>query len=88
MELEQGRVLRLGRAADVVIGCLRGTLWITEEGDPIDHFLGAGRRHRVRGRGLVVAEALQDSSLWVCRPVRVRAEPMLRRPTPFAGARP
>lgn len=77
MELEQGRVLRLERAAGVVIGCKRGALWITEEGDPNDHLVAAGGRHHVRERGLVVAEALHDSAVWVCRPVPVRAEPLL-----------
>ncbi len=87
MELEQGGLLRLGGVAGVVIGCTRGVLWITEEGDPRDHVLIAGERHRVHGRGLVVAEALRDSALWLCRPVRVRKLPMERRLVATFGAR-
>lgn len=86
MELEQGGLLRLGGAEGVVIGCTRGVVWITEEGDPRDHLVEAGGRHRVRSRGLVVAEALRDSVLWVCRPVRThRLAPRLRH-TGIAGA--
>lgn len=33
-----------------------GRLWLTEDGDPTDHFIGAGGRHSIGGRGRVVIE--------------------------------
>jgi hypothetical protein len=70
MDIDKGGMLRLMGAEGVVIGCTRGALWITEEGDVADHLLEAGGRHRVRRAGLVLAEALVASAVWVCRPVR------------------
>ena len=33
-----------------------GRLWITEPGDRVDHFIGAGQVYRVKSAGLVVLE--------------------------------
>lgn len=86
MKLEQGRVLRLEDAAGVLIGCTGGVLWITEAGDPRDHLVIAGGRWRVCGPGVVVVEAMCESALWLCRPVRAQVvPPLLRRVTTSGG---
>jgi len=63
MKLTKGTLLRIRGAAGTVIACLEGTVWLTEEGDARDHFLQRGDRHRIRGAGVVVMEALGDARL-------------------------
>lgn len=40
-----------------VVELLAGALWLTEQGDPQDHCLYAGMRHRVRRPGRVLMQA-------------------------------
>ncbi|WP_428419909.1 DUF2917 domain-containing protein [Methylibium sp.] len=54
--LPAGRIARLQRAAGLWVEVRSGLLWLTEAGDPQDHFLRAGERHRIAGRGLVILE--------------------------------
>ena len=46
--------LRLPRGACVAVSA--GRLWLTEAGDPDDHFIGAGEHHVVRRGGQVLLE--------------------------------
>lgn len=39
----------------------QGRVWVTEEGDGRDHVLRAGECLKVRGSGVVVIEAVEDS---------------------------
>lgn len=54
--LPAGRIARLQRAAGLWVEVRSGLLWLTETGDPQDHFLRAGERHRIAARGLVILE--------------------------------
>jgi hypothetical protein len=44
----------------------RGTFLVTQEGDPMDHVIGAGDELRTSHRGLVVVWALSDGAIGVC----------------------
>lgn len=54
--LPAGRIARLQRAAGLWVEVRSGRLWLTEAGDPQDHFLRAGESHCIAGRGLVILE--------------------------------
>lgn len=42
----------------------RGHAWVTMEGDPTDHLLGPGMEIQFFGPGLLVAESLEDATLF------------------------
>lgn len=77
--LVPGRVLCLDAVADKWVSVERGALWLTEEGIAIDFCLRAGARHRMRGAGRVVMEAVGAE---VC--LRVESAPV-RGPVAVAG---
>jgi hypothetical protein len=57
----------------LVLQCQSGTLLVTQEGDPLDHVLGACDEFRTDGRGLVVVWALSDGAVSMFgRPLPVR----------------
>lgn len=51
------------RGRGLSVGCLAGTLVVTQEGDPQDHVLGPGEAFRAAPRGLVVAWALSPGTV-------------------------
>jgi hypothetical protein len=63
LKLKRNDFLRLRGARGVAIEVLDGRVWITEDGRAGDSFLGAGRRYRVSGDGLVLigAETYADA---------------------------
>lgn len=54
--LEPGQVLSLRRCAGRQLTLLQGRLWLTEPGDPHDHFLVPGQTRVLIGDGPVVVE--------------------------------
>lgn len=59
MRLNRREVRRLTVGIDgVQILCTGGALWITQDGDPEDHFLQPSDRFTTTGRGKVVAQGL------------------------------
>jgi len=54
--LEPGQVLSLRRCAGRQLTLLQGRLWLTEPGDPHDHFLVPGQTRVLMGEGPVVVE--------------------------------
>ena len=55
--LAAGELLRLQAPRGRVVSCESGHLWITEEAQPDDVWLGPGQRVRLVGEGLAVLEA-------------------------------
>jgi hypothetical protein len=55
-QLAPGRTVALRLAPGTALCVDAGRLWITEPGDPDDHFVGAGGCHVVRRAGVVVLE--------------------------------
>lgn len=58
--LAAGDLLRLTAVRPITVTCLNGTCWLTQEGDALDHLLGAGMAHTVSGRGLTIVQAFSD----------------------------
>jgi len=71
--LSPGTTLRLHQAAGQRLVVLSGRVWLTEPGDPDDHFLHAGESHPIASNGPVVIEC--DSST----PARLRLWPAAPR---------
>ena len=61
--LPAGALLRLRGARGLEVACEAGHLWITEEDQPCDVWLGPGQRVRLVGEGLAVLEAKGDARL-------------------------
>lgn len=45
-----------------VVRCLSGLIWVTQQGDPLDHMVPAGARYCSGGTGLIVASAVKDDT--------------------------
>ncbi len=59
--LAAGDLLRLNHTrSPATVLCRRGTCWLTQEGDALDHLLSAGVGHRVQPRGLTLVQALSE----------------------------
>ena len=57
LDLAPGALLRLAAPRGLEVKCETGHLWITEEAQPDDVWLGPGQRVRLVGAGLAVLEA-------------------------------
>ena len=60
-------VLRIDDARGVVVEVERGLLWLTEEGDPRDRYVGAGDWLRLDRDGVAIANALEPTILILSR---------------------
>ena len=49
----------------MTLRCETGTLWLTQAGDHMDYFLKVGESFQPKGSGLLVVQALGESSLSV-----------------------
>ena len=59
--LAAGDILRLSPARlPLTVTCVRGTCWLTQEGDALDHLLGTGMGHQVATRGLTLIQAFSE----------------------------
>lgn len=47
------------------VRCHSGTVWVSVEGDPLDHVLVSGRSVWLRGPGLLIIEGLESSRISV-----------------------
>ena len=57
LALASGEVLRIQSPRGLEVRCETGHVWITEEAQPDDVWLGPGQRVRLVGEGLAVLEA-------------------------------
>lgn len=55
------KTARLAKAAGKSIRCIDGAIWLTQEGDPLDHILKAGDSFTVGRDSGVVLSAFGDS---------------------------
>ena len=53
-----------------VVTCLKGMLWISQEGDHKDYVLTPGQEFVVTQRGLVVVQTLRDALMQVKLPAQ------------------
>jgi hypothetical protein len=63
LELRPGDFWHQADIAGLSIKSLKGTIWITEEGDMRDGIIRAGECFSISGNGLVVLEALTEAQI-------------------------
>ncbi|MGE5339386.1 MAG: DUF2917 domain-containing protein [Gemmatimonadota bacterium] len=63
--LERGALLRLNDVDGRNVAVCSGTVWITQDRDPRDVFVGPGETFRIDRPGLVLVQAIDDASLLV-----------------------
>jgi hypothetical protein len=61
-QLAAGDIRSVVAERGTVIRCLSGLIWITQEGDPLDHVVPAGARYCSGGPGRIVASAISDDT--------------------------
>ncbi len=66
-QLGDGQALKITGARGLEIRCITGTLWLTEAGDGMDHFLASGQSYRLRGNGLALVEGIGRASASIGR---------------------
>ncbi len=70
--------LRITDGAGRKLKCLRGRLWITQDGDREDRVIGSGEALVLNRPGLSLVTALSDPALLVVQPGSVIARQPLR----------
>ena len=58
LRLERGNPLRIENGRDVLVYVWSGGLWITQEGDSRDRYVGRGGWFRIESDGLTLVSAL------------------------------
>lgn len=56
--LQADQPQRLERANGIIVRCVSGTVWLTQEGRADDVFFSAGEFYAIESNGLVLLEAL------------------------------
>ena len=75
LAMHRGSMLKIQDGRGVVVEVKRGMLWLTQEGDTRDRYIGPGDWLRLDSDGLTIANALKRSFVTIHQ---VR-EPMLAR---------
>lgn len=70
LSLAGGTLVPISSEPGKRVRVVSGRVWITEEGNPHDAFLGSGEEIGLDGRGLVVIEALSSARIEWIDPVR------------------
>jgi hypothetical protein len=89
IELEYRRILPLEDAAGTRVDCLRGCLWITENGSTKDIVLEAGESYVLTRDGVALLQALRRTLVGICMPAMQpvgASEPFERFPSHAAAA--
>ena len=68
LRLESRQILRLRDASGTRVQCLKGALWITQDRDPEDHFIGAGDALTLDRPGLVLIHAIESAECVLSEP--------------------
>ncbi len=79
--LADNEAVSLGRpGSGLEVACVQGMVWLTQEGDPVDHVLGPGEEIRLTGRGRVAMMAFAPSQgLLTATRIALRAVPQSGR---------
>lgn len=80
VRLHAEQVLRLNDAASWTVACLRGSLWITQEGDTRDLFLNAGDTFTLDRDGLALILAMHNAAVAVRPPAGGRGQAVAASP--------
>ena len=68
LTLERGSVLRIEDGGDLLVYVWEGSLWLTQERDARDRYLGAGDWFRLDRDGVTLASATSRATLTVTAP--------------------
>ena len=68
LELVRGNLVRIEDGRGMLVRVASGSLWITEEGDARDRFVGPGGRFRVASSGVTLISALSRSTIALSSP--------------------
>lgn len=82
--MRRGSMLRIEDGLDQVIQVWDGALWLTQEGDRRDRYLGPGDWFRLDRNGLAIAHAIRPTILSISAPIREKAGPWARLFSPYA----
>jgi hypothetical protein len=75
LALPRWNTVTLDDARGVLVRCLEGGLWITQDGDRNDHVIDAGGSFRVDRDGVVVMQATRAAQLVIESPDQLPLEP-------------
>lgn len=64
-DLPRGTLLRIDEGDGRVVAVFDGEVWLTQDNDPNDFFVGPGESFALASPGLVVVQALSDARLMV-----------------------
>jgi hypothetical protein len=68
LELVRGNLLRIDDGRGMLVRVIRGSVWVTEEGDSRDRWIVAGGRFRVASSGLTLVSAMSPSTISLSSP--------------------
>jgi ferric-dicitrate binding protein FerR (iron transport regulator) len=57
-----GRLLRIEDGSGLMVEVQQGSVWLTQEGDAADVYLGPGQRFRLDRDGVALAQALTPNT--------------------------
>ena len=77
--LAQRSVHRIENGKGTEVFCLKGTVWLTQEGDPRDIVLSPGQSFVLDRKGVAVVYALKEAAITVGTPGHVSPAPAPRR---------
>jgi Protein of unknown function (DUF2917) len=66
--MTRGSVLRIEDGQDMVVYVWEGGVWLTQEGDPRDRYLGPGDCFKLDRDGFALAQALERTTLSLTAP--------------------
>ena len=61
LRLQSNQCVRLHDARGVAVRVTAGVLWITQEGDVVDHILSVGESFPLERHGLTIVSAMSDA---------------------------
>ncbi len=59
MAMQKNALLSIAKPLGSRIDCIRGCLWLTRDGDPVDTILSAGEHWVAEGRPRLIVQALE-----------------------------
>jgi hypothetical protein len=68
LDLVRGNMVRIEDGRGMMVRVVSGSVWITEEGDPRDRFVTAGRYVRIVSSGVTLLSAFSRSSIALTSP--------------------
>ena len=68
IQLTKGNLISLPDAEGSTVAVLWGSVWLTQDGDSRDYELNAGESFTIRGDGLILISAFENTALTILQP--------------------